>query len=34
NRLQAVVDEIKQQEEKEKLQVASMQAQLDNMLDK
>ncbi|XP_069749895.1 transcription initiation factor TFIID subunit 7 isoform X1 [Narcine bancroftii] len=34
NRLQAVVDEIKQQEEKEKLQLASLQSQLESMLSK
>ncbi|XP_051877989.1 transcription initiation factor TFIID subunit 7 isoform X1 [Pristis pectinata] len=34
NRLQAVVDEIKQQEEKEKLQLASLQSQLETMLNK
>ncbi|XP_067904001.1 transcription initiation factor TFIID subunit 7 isoform X2 [Heterodontus francisci] len=34
NRLQAVVDEIKQQEEKEKVQLTSLQAQLDTILNK
>ncbi|XP_032886831.1 transcription initiation factor TFIID subunit 7-like [Amblyraja radiata] len=34
NRLQAVVDEIKQQEDKEKIQLASLEAQLDTMLTK